>query len=375
MARKRYENFVQDSAGNTIVGASASFYIYDGDYPPAAFANIYTAGAGGSPISGSMVTSDGDGKFSCYLEDGRYDVKLEETLLGTIWLKEIESIAYAETERTDNKGIANGYCSLNSDSLIPKTNLPVEGLRPTGEISMFAGNVAPSGWVMCYGQSVSSGDALYTNLWNVIHTTYGSTGSPNFNLPDMRGRFPMGYGTGTTRRGANQISSIAVYGNHSLGATQIILDTYLASWPNMYHRGNIWLSTASGYANNEIIEYTAIFASSPNGNRLGLTLKSALPAAIANGTIYQVIVNQGPFEQGTGRLLGTSIGFENIQLQIPELPGHVHRLGQFNWVMGGYAGLRLDNSYGNVQDTSYTGGSKHFDIINPGLVVNFIIKL
>ena len=71
---------------------------------------------------------------------------------------------------------------------------------PTGSLFPFAGSSAPSGYLLCDGSSVSS--STYLALHAVISNTYGGsayTGGSglSFNLPDLRGRFPMGAGTGT----------------------------------------------------------------------------------------------------------------------------------------------------------------------------------
>lgn len=65
-----------------------------------------------------------------------------------------------------------------------------------GTIKMFAGSIAPDGWLLCNGQAVSR--TTYSKLFNVIGTTYGEgDGSTTFNVPDLRGRTPVGVGTGT----------------------------------------------------------------------------------------------------------------------------------------------------------------------------------
>ena len=61
----------------------------------------------------------------------------------------------------------------------------------TGSIVMFAGSVAPQGWIICDGSAVSR--TTYSNLFDVIDTTYGNgDGSTTFNLPDLRGRVLIG---------------------------------------------------------------------------------------------------------------------------------------------------------------------------------------
>lgn len=60
-----------------------------------------------------------------------------------------------------------------------------------GEIKMYGGTTAPTGWLFCRGQAVSR--IAYASLFSVIGTTYGTgDGSSTFNLPDMSERVPYG---------------------------------------------------------------------------------------------------------------------------------------------------------------------------------------
>lgn len=54
----------------------------------------------------------------------------------------------------------------------------------TGMVMQFAGNVAPDGWLICDGSAISR--TTYSNLFNVIGTTYGDgDGSTTFNIPNL----------------------------------------------------------------------------------------------------------------------------------------------------------------------------------------------
>src|SRR5215510_14547912 len=63
-----------------------------------------------------------------------------------------------------------------------------------GEIIMFGGNFAPRGWAKCQGQlmSISQNSALFS----ILGTTFGGDGVTTFGIPDLRGRSPLGDGTG-----------------------------------------------------------------------------------------------------------------------------------------------------------------------------------
>jgi len=75
-------------------------------------------------------------------------------------------------------------------------------LKP-GMITATGRATADTGWLLCDGSAVSR--TTYATLFGVIGITFGAgDGSTTFNLPDLRGRFPLGKavsGTGSTLGG------------------------------------------------------------------------------------------------------------------------------------------------------------------------------
>ena len=63
-----------------------------------------------------------------------------------------------------------------------------------GEIRMFGGNFAPSGWALCNGQLLPIDQ--YNELFNLIGTTYGGDGQTTFALPNLQSRVPLHVGPG-----------------------------------------------------------------------------------------------------------------------------------------------------------------------------------
>ena len=64
---------------------------------------------------------------------------------------------------------------------------------PTGGLIPFAGAEAavPDGFLICNGQAISR--STYSTLFTAIGLAYGvGNGSSTFNIPDLRGRFPLG---------------------------------------------------------------------------------------------------------------------------------------------------------------------------------------
>jgi len=63
-----------------------------------------------------------------------------------------------------------------------------------GEIRLFAGTFAPQDWTICDGSLLQI--SQYNALYSLLGTTYGGDGTSTFGLPDLRGRLPVGQGTG-----------------------------------------------------------------------------------------------------------------------------------------------------------------------------------
>ncbi len=191
-----YQGVLRDDALNPVA---------DGSYAME-FA-IYAVPDGGSPVWGpeahpSVTTTNG--MFSVYLG--------ESTALGTLfadhsalWLEitadtgdgfetyaprvSLASVPYAQhAQNADDATTLSGqtFADHNADDAAhPALHLPPGVLMP------FGGTSAPSGYLLCAGQAVSR--TTYEHLFAAIGTTYGAgDGSTTFNLPDLRGRVPMG---------------------------------------------------------------------------------------------------------------------------------------------------------------------------------------
>jgi microcystin-dependent protein len=63
-----------------------------------------------------------------------------------------------------------------------------------GEVKLFAGHFAHRGWAFCDGQVLHVSEN--TVLFSILKYRCGGNGGSNFALPDLRGRTPIGSGTG-----------------------------------------------------------------------------------------------------------------------------------------------------------------------------------
>ena len=126
-----------------------------------------------------------------------------------------------------------------------------------GEVRLFGFNYAPRSWAVCQGQSMPI--TQYTTLFALISTTYGGDGRTNFNLPDLRGRVPVGFGHGPGLMYTYSQGQIGGYEQTTLS---------IANMPTHSHDATSQLSSQQPASNATADQPT------PNGN---------VPAASAYG--------------------------------------------------------------------------------------------
>lgn len=84
---------------------------------------------------------------------------------------------------------SNQVLAYNGTKFAPTA--PSSASMPTGSITMWSTATAPTDWLLCDGSAVSR--TTYATLFGVISTTYGTgDGSTTFNLPNLKGRIPVG---------------------------------------------------------------------------------------------------------------------------------------------------------------------------------------
>lgn len=116
---------------------------------------------------------------------------------------------------------------------------------PVGTVIAYAGENIPEGWLACDGAEVSA--SQYSALFATVGWQYGEGNQVStFNLPDLRGRTPIGAGDGpglTSRRQGD----IGGAEQHSLSISEMPSHTHTLYDPGHTHRSNIhWLSPNGG---------------------------------------------------------------------------------------------------------------------------------
>ena len=93
------------------------------------------------------------------------------------------------------------YLKARVETLTNKTldgnNNTLKHIIPAGSITMYGGSTAPTGYLLCDGSAVSR--TTYADLFTAIGTTYGTgDGSTTFNVPNVKGKVPVGRDSGDT---------------------------------------------------------------------------------------------------------------------------------------------------------------------------------
>ncbi len=119
---------------------------------------------------------------------------------------------------------------------------PVSFLVPTGGILPYGGSSAPTDYLLCDGTSYTT--ASRAALFAVIGYVFGGSGA-NFNVPDMRQRFPIGKavsGTGSTLGGAGGGIDHVHSGPshiHTMGTHIHTMPTHIHTMPTHTHTQGI----------------------------------------------------------------------------------------------------------------------------------------
>ena len=255
----------------------------------------------------------------------------------------------------------------------------------TGEVRMWSGASAPTGWLFCNGASIAR-SGTYAALFAITGTAYGTASSSTFNVPDMEGRAPVGVGIGagdasenaaggTTPSGtALTARSLGEWTGQEAGSTT----TLPAHTHTLSSHTHTWSDTSGGPSNNTTAGPSNNTTAGPNNNTTtgesGHTHPiyvpwGANPARIAdsaheNGTSHYkgLMANdqhRGNSGSGTGHTHTMQNHTHAMQSHTHAMQSHTHA------VSGTTAGP-------NTANASSTGSTGKHTI--PIMCINFIIK-
>jgi microcystin-dependent protein len=157
----------------------------------------------------------------------------------------------------------------------------IDTTTPAGQVTMYAGASTPSGWLLCDGSAVSR--TTYAALFSVISTLYGSgNGSTTFNLPNLKGRVPVGRDAGQTE--FDVLGEAGGEKSHLLTAAESGLRGHSHQLPLAATAGVSGAAdmAARGYGSNDPGFRTGDTAASP---AYGSAVVGAIPAASAHNNL------------------------------------------------------------------------------------------
>ncbi|MDA0179025.1 tail fiber protein [Solirubrobacter phytolaccae] len=117
--------------------------------------------------------------------------------------------------------ISDRVDSMVKAAIDAATTAAVAAATPAGSVIATARSEAPTGWLLCDGAAVSR--TTYAALFAAIGTAYGAgNGFSTFNLPDLRGRVPVGVDGSANRQDANDaLGSAGGAQKHTLTALEL----------------------------------------------------------------------------------------------------------------------------------------------------------
>ena len=183
---KRFSNVYADNFGS--VAAPANFY--------GSFSGTLSASAVAGQavklqfpvlfsLSGDVISSDSGTSFN-----GQGGVAVLNNTINPSFItnKSLVTDSYSSDEILINRP-GTGLRRTTKSAIVNNiATIPIGGIIP------YAGNIAPSGFLLCDGSEVSQ--SLYSELFSVIGYNYRDVslllGFSTFALPDLRGRFALG---------------------------------------------------------------------------------------------------------------------------------------------------------------------------------------
>jgi microcystin-dependent protein len=137
-----------------------------------------------------------------------------------------------------------------------------------GQVIMFAGNYAPTGWAICDGSLMSI--SQNTALFSILGTTYGGDGKTTFGLPDLRGRVPIGtgQGAGLTNRLLGEMSGEE---SHTLAVGELPSHTHPAVVDNSAGTSDTPVNNVPAVNSEGIQHYGTAMNAAMNAGAIGNT--------------------------------------------------------------------------------------------------------
>jgi len=235
----------------------------------------------------------------------------------------------------------------------------VDNLMPAGMITQYGGAAAPTGWVLCQGQSLSRTNPLYSRLYSAIGVVYGAVDGDNFNVPNLKGRIPVGLDSTQT-----EFDALAETGGsktHTLTSAQMPSHTHVQNSHN--HTQNSHNHTQDAHNHTQQAHQHSV----------------SLTTASAGTHSHGAFLSSTNTTRDSGGALTPNFGSDT---STDSAGSHTHTVSGFvdNNTPLNNSTTATNNSTTATNDSATatnqnTGGGTAHNILQPYIVVNYIIKL
>lgn len=232
---------------------------------------------------------------------------------------------------------------------------------PAGLVAMTFASTAPSGWLLCQGQTIANADSTYPDLWAAAPSGWKS--GTSLTLPNMKGRFPVGFDSSVSTW--NSIGGTGGDITKSLSVTHIPAHTHTgpAHTHSIAHNHASVTSGSGGAAHTH--SFSATTASSGTHShayrdRINTTASgsSGYPMRSNNSGTDSTDRTTESAGSHTHTVSGTSGSTTASHTHSVDLPNYTGDSGAAS-----YTG-----------DTGSTGSGSSFSILPPFIILNFIVK-
>jgi len=207
-----------------------------------------------------------------------------------------------------------------------------------GTIKLHAGSSAPTGWVLCDGSAISR--TTFAALFAVIGTTFGvGDGSTTFNVPDLRGRVPVGQDSGQ--------SEFNVLGETGGAKTHALTEAELAAHD---HNVGELVTGNQSVSHTHAVSITSGTVSSDHTHNVPNVIS---PSGSGSGAFFE------SWPGGTGSRTHTTTGIS---------ANHTHA------VSGDTGSQSASHSHTITGSTADAGSGTAHNNLQPYIAINFIIK-